>query len=165
MQLISKQITHPYICSGLGYLAWQLSRAMLFQWGLANRKCPVRQLSATTSSVWRTLCNYVSPLQWYVKNLWLFSQGFKWQSYKICSWMPFSIPKLFTKTTEPFVHTYICTGWYWYQTHFHLNKMAAISQTIFSGAFLWIKSFVFWLKLHWSLFLRVPWIITQHWFR
>ena len=55
MQLISKQITHPYICSGLGYLAWQLSRAMLFQWGLANRKCPVRILSATTSSVWRTL--------------------------------------------------------------------------------------------------------------
>ena len=28
---------------------------MLFQWGLANRKCPVRLLSATTSSVWRTL--------------------------------------------------------------------------------------------------------------
>ena len=55
MQLISKQITHPYICSRLGYLAWQLSRAMLFQWGLANRKCPVRLLSATTSSVWRTL--------------------------------------------------------------------------------------------------------------
>ena len=49
------QNTHPYICSGLGYLGWQLSRAMLFQRGLANRKCPVRQLSATTSSLWRTL--------------------------------------------------------------------------------------------------------------
>ena len=64
MQLISKQITHPYICSGLGYLAWQLSRAMLFQWGLVNQKCPVRQLSATTSSVWRTLLgsfNGLSP--------------------------------------------------------------------------------------------------------
>ena len=64
MQLISKQITHPYICSRLGYLAWQLSRAMLFQWGLANRKCPVRLLSATTSSVWRTLYMYASsPLK------------------------------------------------------------------------------------------------------
>ena len=36
-----------------------------------------------------------------------------------------------------------------------LDKMAAISQTIFSDAFSWMKSFVFWLKFHWSLFLRV----------
>ena len=50
-----KQITHPYICSGLWNLALQMSRAMLFQWGLANRKSPVRLLSAVTSSVWRTL--------------------------------------------------------------------------------------------------------------
>ena len=55
VQLISKQIAHPYICNGLGYLAWQLSCAMLFQWGLTNRKPLVRQLSAATSSVWRTL--------------------------------------------------------------------------------------------------------------
>ena len=34
------------------------------------------------------------------------------------------------------------------------DKMAAISQTIFSDAFLWMKSFVLWLKFHWSLFLR-----------
>ena len=62
MQLNSKQLTHPYICNGLGYLAWQLSRAMLFQWGLANRKSSVMPLSAATSSVWRTLlqtvCHY-----------------------------------------------------------------------------------------------------------
>ena len=50
-----KTNTHPYFCSGLGNLALQLSRAMLFQWGLANRKSPVRPLSAATSSVWRTL--------------------------------------------------------------------------------------------------------------
>ena len=31
VQLISKQITHPCICSGLGNLALQLNRAMLFQ--------------------------------------------------------------------------------------------------------------------------------------
>ena len=31
-------------------------------------------------------------------------------------------------------------------THLSLDKMAAISQTIFSDAFLWKKSFVFWSK-------------------
>ena len=33
------------------------------------------------------------------------------------------------------------------------DKMAAISQMIFSDAFSWWRSFVFWLKFHWSLFL------------
>ena len=32
---------------------------------------------------------------------------------------------------------------------------------IFSAAFLWMKSFVFWLKFHWSLFLPVPLTITS----
>ena len=36
--------------------------------------------------------------------------------------------------------------------------MAAISQTIFSDAFSWMKSFVFWSKFHW-----VQLTITQHW--
>ena len=40
-------------------------------------------------------------------------------------------------------------------THLPLDKMAVILQTIFSDAFLWTKSFVFWLKFHWSLFLGV----------
>ena len=52
-----------------------------------------------------------------------------------------------------------------YLTHLPLDKMAAISQTIFSYAFLWIKSFVFWLKFHWSLFLGFELTIFQHWFR
>ena len=39
-------------------------------------------------------------------------------------------------------------------THLPLNKMAAISQTMFSDAFSWMNSFIFWLKFHWSLFLR-----------
>ena len=39
-----------------------------------------------------------------------------------------------------------------------LDNMAAISQTIFADAFLWMKSFVFWLKFHWSLFLRPQWV-------
>ena len=40
-------------------------------------------------------------------------------------------------------------------THLPVDKMAAISQMIVSDAFSWMKSFVFWLKFHWSLFLRV----------
>ena len=39
---------------------------------------------------------------------------------------------------------------------------AATSQTVFSDAFSWIKSSVFWVRLHWSLSLRVQLIITQH---
>ena len=35
----------------------------------------------------------------------------------------------------------------------------------FSNAFYWMKMFVFWLKFHWSLFLRVQLTIYQHWFR
>ena len=35
------------------------------------------------------------------------------------------------------------------------DKMATFSQTIFSDAFSWMKSFVFWSKFHLNLFLRV----------
>ena len=42
-------------------------------------------------------------------------------------------------------------------THPPLDKMAAILQTIFSDYFQsWMKSFVFWLKFHWSLFSKGP---------
>ena len=44
-------------------------------------------------------------------------------------------------------------------THLPLDKMTAISQTIFSDAFLWMKNFVFWLRLHLSLFPMVQLII------
>ena len=43
----------------------------------------------------------------------------------------------------------------WRLTHLPFDEMAAISQTIFSDTFFWMKSFVFWLKFHRSLFLRV----------
>ena len=46
-----------------------------------------------------------------------------------------------------------------------LDKMTAIAQMIFSAAFSWMKSFVFWFKFHWNLFLGVQLTITQHWFR
>ena len=47
-------------------------------------------------------------------------------------------------------------------THLPLDKMAAISQTTFLNAFLWMKSVVFRFKFHWSLFLTVLFTITQH---
>ena len=50
-------------------------------------------------------------------------------------------------------------------THLPLDKMAAISQTVFSYAFSWIERLVFWFKFQWSLFLRVPLTITQYWYR
>ena len=49
-------------------------------------------------------------------------------------------------------------------THHPLDKTAAISQTIFSDAFSWMKSFVFCLKFHQCLFLGAQWTIAQHWF-
>ena len=50
-------------------------------------------------------------------------------------------------------------------THLPLDKMAAILQTIYSDAFLWMKNFVLWLKSYWSVFLSVQLTINQHWFR
>ena len=47
-------------------------------------------------------------------------------------------------------------------THLPLDKLATILQTIFSKAYSCMKSLAFWLKFHWSLFLRVQLTITQH---
>ena len=43
--------------------------------------------------------------------------------------------------------------------------MTAISQTILSNAFSWMKILKFRLKFHWSLFPRVQLTISKHWFR
>ena len=51
-----------------------------------------------------------------------------------------------------------------WSTHLPLDIMTTILQTIFSDAFLLMKSFVFWLEFHWRLLLRVQ-LTTQHWFR
>ena len=50
-------------------------------------------------------------------------------------------------------------------TYLPLDKMFAISQTIFSSAFYLMKMFEFRSNFHWSLFLGVQLIITQHSFR
>ena len=48
-------------------------------------------------------------------------------------------------------------------TYLPLDKIAAISQKTFSSAFSWMKSFVLWLKFHWSLFQWFQLTINQHW--
>ena len=49
-------------------------------------------------------------------------------------------------------------------THFPLDKMATVLQTLFSD-FLLLKRFAFRSKFHWNFFLRVQLTISQHWFR
>ena len=48
-------------------------------------------------------------------------------------------------------------------THLPQDKM--VTNSPFSNAFSWMKSFVLWFEFHWSLFLRVQFTISQHWFR
>ena len=50
-------------------------------------------------------------------------------------------------------------------THWGRDKMAAVSQTMFSNTFSLMKIYEFRLKFHWSLFLRFQLTIFQHWFR
>ena len=52
-----------------------------------------------------------------------------------------------------------------YLTHWDRDRMADIFHTTFSNAFSWMKMHEFWLRFHWSLFLRVQLTIFQHWFR
>ena len=40
-------------------------------------------------------------------------------------------------------------------THWDRDKMTAISQTTFSSAFAWMKTFEFWIKIHWNKFFMV----------
>ena len=54
---------------------------------------------------------------------------------------------------------------FWRLTHWGRDKMAAVSQTMISNAFSWMKMYEFHLKFHWSLFLRFQLTIFQHWFR
>ena len=51
--------------------------------------------------------------------------------------------------------------WTWQKALASIDKMVALSQMIFSDAISWMKSFVFWSKFHWSLFLRVQLTINH----
>ena len=50
-------------------------------------------------------------------------------------------------------------------THLLLDKTPAISPTIFSDEFSWMKIFTFWLKFHCCLSPMVQLTIIKHWFR
>ena len=99
------------------------------------------------------------PCPWHWENFSCFARP------KMHSWKLFLNFKY--NYIENFYWSLLCL-FHWssyFLTHLPLDKMVAISQTIFSNAFSWMKMFVFWLKFHWSLFLRVRFTISQHWFR
>ena len=54
--------------------------------------------------------------------------------------------------------------WKWI-THWGGDKMAAISQTTVSSAFLLTKTFEWQINFYWNVFLMVQLITWQHWFR
>ena len=100
---------------------------------------------------WLLRAHHLHPLR---AAAYLVRVGYRWlirnlKNYKELSWS--SSNTLDCRLQGPFINGF---------THL-LDKMAAFSQMVF----LWMQSFVFWLKFHWSLFLRVQLTITQHWFR
>ena len=103
------------------------------------------------------ICKMATILSWpqCVKRLWL------WTHRILCEMSPCTCQICLKGTIEFELHVtqsvdiHLCP----------LDKMAAIEQTIFSDAFSWMESYVFWLKFHRSLFPRVQLTITQHWFR
>ena len=112
------------------------------------------------------LTSYFVPHKNSLTFSWLFSKFiFPWPKSKVprifpdFAWSGISLTYLWPRDTLlTYYHVEALT-------HLPLNKMAVISQTIYSDAFSWMKSFVLWSKFRWSLFLRVQWTITQHWSR
>ena len=47
--------------------------------------------------------------------------------------------------------------------HPHSGQNSRNFAQVVSNVFSWMKSFVFWLKFHWSLFFRAQLIITMNW--
>ena len=67
---------------------------------------------------------------------------------------------------ESYLYLLVAACWCRYLlTHWGRDKMAAVSQTMFSNIFSWMKMYEFRLKFHWSLFLRFQLTIFKHWFR
>ena len=64
--------------------------------------------------------------------------------------LPYMVHHINPHWFKQWLFTYSVTSITWMNdelTHLPLDKMAAILLTIFSDAFLWMKSFVFWLKV------------------
>ena len=80
-------------------------------------------------------------------------------------WFQVYIAFIIAKGYHQFVIIYVFLPVPWCAlTHWGRDEMDAISQTTCSSAFPWMKMFEFWLKFHWSLFLRVQLTIIQHCF-
>ena len=105
------------------------------QWGNA-----IRQQATTWTSVDPELCCHMTSLGYNELN----NMSNK---YRICHEIKCDAPQMIFKMVIKLRPRLFLT----------LNKMAVISQTIFSAAFLWMKKFVFWLQFHWNLFLRSNW--------
>ena len=66
------------------------------------------------------------------------------------------------------IHELLLLAIEWYHpisTHWGRDKMAAISQTMFSNAFSWMKMYEYCLRFLWNVFLRIDLTIFQQWFR
>ena len=104
------------------------------------------------------------PKQWWLLVKWVLRNQHQWKSSKQ-NIINFHLTKCIWKRSPAKCRpVFFCSGLD-VLTHLPLDKMAVISQTIFSGAFSWMKNLVFWPKFHWSLFPWAQLIITQHWFR
>ena len=55
--------------------------------------------------------------------------------------------------------------WQYMLTHWGREKMAAVSQTLYSNAFSWMKMYEFHLKFHRSFYLTFQLTIFQHWLK
>ena len=119
---------------------------------LNKRQGPIQESNNTkysTGSWWFDFCVFAYSCLNYTSNLmdiWIFNSVFLLTSIFNC-FTPCVIASCVIKLTPP------------------PNKMAAILHTIFRCIFATDIFFFFWLKFHWSLFLRVLFTITQHWFR
>ena len=97
---------------------------------------------------------------------WLQIIAWWWTSNKLFS-KPMRASSLYIYASPGLEEVMVACPWcMWFVvtnvTHWGRDKMAAISQTIFWYALPWMKSFVFWLKFHWSLFWRVQFTTTHH---
>ena len=86
-----------------------------------------------------------------------------WEKRRPLTWF---LGLKFDDIPEERKHTLWLAGGYGHlYTHLGRDKMAAVSQTMFSKAFSWMKMYEFRLKFHRGLFLRFQLTIFQHWFR
>ena len=56
-------------------------------------------------------------------------------------------------------------GWNGCLNRSGLNKVNVIFQITYSNVCMWMNSFVFWFKCHWSLFLRLQMIVRRNLFK